>query len=892
MTSWSMQNQYQEPVRRSSRSRSPRRRDRDGGHPESAHDLSSTHSGYGQDRGWDDYYDRRGRGRSRSPGDDSGRKRRRSHSPYERDRFDPRPRYGDDYDTHSRSHGYSSPRSRNGAHYPPYQHHSPTMSRSSNRPPPMDPYLYQPQAANLRQYAEWFRATYPKEAKEEDEADRAAEKEAGRKTRDGIRARWEKYKKKHLSMQLQTLFDHHKASPWFSEKYNPAPEWINLRNRVRKQGWKGRPELFLRELEEGKYDQRREFESVGKDNTIPTDEKAQPQPEDIDVPDEDGAEPGIETQTKNETNGKQSAQNGRQAREDDVPVQPDGNQIAIRTIPPDIGRQKIEEACRSIPGFVHLALGDPLQKRQYYRAGWLKFNDDTDVANTITLIGEKKIDGFKLHVSHVSRPYYGRLRQAPTTSQRIEKDLQQVKQLASILEDEYAALQVMKSGAPEPKPEEAKKDGDQDVSMTEGQQPVSTSEVENTELEQDIDIEPLERGSEAVERRIEKLAIDLLTQQDSGEGDGDSNFDLNKSILALDLYVAYIRAAYNTCYYCAAVCDHVEELNRKCPKHVYPGADETTDQKDDEDRLAKDQTKEKDRKEKHDDVRKMEMLDSKIALLINRPGIDPADYGGKNPDEELRKAVEPHIKQEDEGKFRCRTCTKLFKASSFVEKHILNKHSELVKQLDELDELPFFNNFALDPNRVQPFTHLPPAVGNNIPNPQAYGLQAPPPVPYPMDYGRPPVPGFYGGYPPPPGAYPPYGAPPMYEYYLPPGHWQAPQGRKDDHASGRRLQERMGGYASTTHLTLTGVEGLPPKPVAAIESSGHETGGGGSGGGGGGGGERTGGSGGRRRGRASTGGPPPPPPADAKEDPRAAAGRKVSYHDMDDVAEGDVELTY
>jgi len=31
---------------------------------------------------------------------------------------------------------------------------------------------------------------------------------------------------------------------------------------------------------------------------------------------------------------------------------------------------------------------------------------------------------------------------------------------------------------------------------------------------------------------------------------------------------------------------------------------------------------------------------------------------------------------------------------------------------------------------------------------------------------------------------------------------------------------------------------------------------------------------------------------DAKEDPRAAAGRKVSYHDMDLVAEGDVELTY
>lgn len=210
----------------------------------------------------------------------------------------------------------------------------------------------------------------------------------------------------------------------------------------------------------------------------------------------------------------------------------------------------------------------------------------------------------------------------------------------------------------------------------------------------------------------------------------------------------------------------------------------------------------------------------------------------------------------------------------------------------------------MDPNRVQPFTHLPPAVGNNIPNPHAYGLQAPPPAPYPIDYARPPVPGFYGGYPAPPPPYAPYsGQPGMYEYYLPTS-WPPPQGRRDDHPhSGRRLQERMGGYASTTHLTLTGAEGLPPKPVAAIESSGHDMGGGGGGGGGGmgggsggggGGGEKSGGGGGggRRRGRASTGGPPPPPPPDAKEDPRAAAGRKVSYHDMDDVAEGDVELTY
>lgn len=45
-------------------------------------------------------------------------------------------------------------------------------------------------------------------------------------------------------------------------------------------------------------------------------------------------------------------------------------------------------------------------------------------------------------------------------------------------------------------------------------------------------------------------------------------------------------------------------------------------------------------------------------------------------------------------------------------------------------------------------------------------------------------------------------------------------------------------------------------------------------------------------GRVKTTTGPPPPPPNAKEDPRAAAGKKVSYHDMDLVAEGDVELMY
>ena len=190
-----------------------------------------------------------------------------------------------------------------------------------------------------------------------------------------------------------------------------------------------------------------------------------------------------------------------------------------------------------------------------------------------------------------------------------------------------------------------------------------------------------------------------------------------------------------------------------------------------------------------------------------------------------------------------------------------------------LPQIPYFNNFALDPHHIQPFTHPPQPVGpnNQTAPPQAYGLQGPaypiaefsraPPYPYPP----------YGAPPPFPGA-PPFWDPYTYPYLPAP----YPPPRRDEAVTARRLSERISGYApgfepATDTPLGPPPAGLPAKPVATLEP----------------------GPGARRPGRGSSiSGPPPPPPPDAKEDPRAAAGRKVSYHDMDLVAEGDVELTY
>ena len=146
-----------------------------------------------------------------------GRKRRRSLSPWERDRYDPRPRYGDDYgepcfyptwslfahrllfsvtDTHSRAYGYGSP----------HRNHVPPPYGGSRRAPP-DPHTLD-YPASLKQYADWFRYYHPQQAMEEDNADKVAEQEAGdgSKPRNGIKTKWEKYRKDFSAQQVRVGF--------------------------------------------------------------------------------------------------------------------------------------------------------------------------------------------------------------------------------------------------------------------------------------------------------------------------------------------------------------------------------------------------------------------------------------------------------------------------------------------------------------------------------------------------------------------------------------------------------------------------------------------------------------------------------------------------------------
>ena len=52
---------------------------------------------------------------------------------------------------------------------------------------------------------------------------------------------------------------------------------------------------------------------------------------------------------------------------------------------------------------------------------------------------------------------------------------------------------------------------------------------------------------------------------------------------------------------------------------------------------------------------------------------------------ESKKVAAPHIRQEEATKYRCKECSKLFKAPEFVVKHVIVKHPELIG--DKLDDV-------------------------------------------------------------------------------------------------------------------------------------------------------------------------------------------------------------
>jgi hypothetical protein len=178
-----------------------------------------------------------------------------------------------------------------------------------------------------------------------------------------------------------------------------------------------------------------------------------------------------------------------------------------------------------------------MQKRQFYRAAWIKFAADADMPSVMGDLHEKKVEGFKLHVTHLLKPFVNRIRYAPEIAskpERLEKDLANARVLAGLLEAEYEQLrtaEIPPPGAAESNAQKEQKDGDgakEDGKDQDGgadakdalgngngngeKEDAAMADQTPMHVLPPLEEEPeaLETGSAAVERRAEKLLADAV----------------------------------------------------------------------------------------------------------------------------------------------------------------------------------------------------------------------------------------------------------------------------------------------------------------------------------------------------------------------------------------------
>ncbi|PVF96753.1 hypothetical protein CPB86DRAFT_736235 [Serendipita vermifera] len=593
------------------------------------------------------------RGASPSRDDERWSKRKRSTSPLDRH---VRPKYNENSSYDRGHHSYGSAR----------RDHSP--DRRGSRMEPLEP-MKRDTLMSYKQYCDWLKQTNPETtpANEDSAMDDSPQKQESSDSK----AKYNEYRRQFVRKQYTFMFEYHKKFAWFIEKYGNEDRYVDMRERVRQQGWKGMVSQFIVKLEGGELDP-----ALPGLKTITSDPEKKEESNDI-----SDLRRGVQTSS----GGKPT----RKVGEGEFMVAAEQPQLMIRMIPPEFGRLKLEEFLIACPGFKYVAVGDPVQKRHFYRSAWAIFDSDEAVQRASSSLTEQKIEP-SLLISPSVEPLISKIRYTPQLASdpdRMEKDLMQAKQLAAVLESRAAEAAVYKPVFPVGTP-----------ASVEAPPTEQTSQELEESAGDDVGTDTF-KGTQAVEERISKLTSEMM------DTDADGNPDQRKKLaISLDMYLSYLRHAFHCCYYCAIVADHGEELIRKCIKHERrEGNEEATNQ------------------DKQSFERWAELLDSKIACLIDVSGVDPAEYGGTKLDDERAQLIRPHVGKEDEAKWRCTLCKKLFKASEFVEKHILNKHTEVFKT--QMEELEMFNNFVLDPQHILPMQTVPPPTEGNVNHPpEAFGL--------------------------------------------------------------------------------------------------------------------------------------------------------------------------
>ncbi|ODH45161.1 hypothetical protein ACO22_00367 [Paracoccidioides brasiliensis] len=697
--------------------------------------------------------------RRRSPASQDRRRtsaRGRSRSPVVIDRYQPGDRERaprDEYYTASRDHAardreerrrIPSPIAANIDRYVPGQDSAKPVLRTNPLPNPLTLDFQ----VGFNWFAEWWRADQAiKEEKERAKhggrrpTDRVKGEREAREDREKERAQiqtaYDVYKAELQIKMARAFVQQHKTEEWFKERYVPE-----TRDPLRRRLMEFRTSAYQQweqDVDSGVFD---EFTLEG-----------------IYKSESDGAGGIIEKEEGEATAVGETLSvldlvpaRGGDLRDDSL-LQP---ALLIKTLAPNVSRDKIEEFCKEHlgegdGGFKWLSLSDPNPAKKCHRMGWIMLHPATEgpsviergdgrdeegeevdgAANGTTnvftaekaleAVNEKTIHDpirgdFVCHVGvHVppTNPRKKALWDLFSAPERIERDLELAKRLVSKLDSELGSADGLSKV--ENRVEELR-------GKCLLQPPVTgaANTKKSKPFEADVDMILLEDGE----------AEEGEEQENSYDDEVDSE-DLLIQKKQLDLLVEYLRRVYNFCFFCVFESDSIHELVRKCPgghlrrprsglstqakaaaKASALGQPFPTKKKEpvEDDGNAESPVDEK--KQSHFSSKTeqqaqrafnwVKTFEEKLLQILEPENVDLKKLGGKPVDEAVEEELSKFVKQEDEAKFRCKVpeCTKLFKAYHFWRMHVEKRHPE--RYSDIRKDLLLVNAYVLDPAHISP----------------------------------------------------------------------------------------------------------------------------------------------------------------------------------------------
>ncbi|KAK6533008.1 hypothetical protein TWF281_007172 [Arthrobotrys megalospora] len=388
---------------------------------------------------------------------------------------------------------------------------------------------------------------------------------------------------------------------------------------------------------------------------------------------------------KNESNGSKEDESMEEPSEDVLPAVSSGTgalrddsldrpALLIKTVSPTVKRQNLEKLAMTVQGFQYLSLGDPNPNKKFHRIGWILIDPSSvsegSVEAAAALLNEERIHDeekgdFVVHVGVHNPP--------KVLTRKMLHDIMSVpEEIIGEVDRVRAVVLKLEQAMNNNMDEDMMLDENGDLAGYRGWDLI------------------LAKVDEIMARRMaEKAANEPEEEPEDGEAEDDlpSDEELERAKRTIDIAVEYLRRVFSFCYYCFTEADSIHELVRRCPGgHIRRPLPANTDGT---------------AKQLHPGSEKwVKNLRDRITLFLTPDSIDTRKLGAQDPETAFNDETNKFVKQEDEGKFRCRVkdCTKLFKSEEFVRKHMTKRHPEFVGGIEQ--EIKLLNAYVMDPFHI------------------------------------------------------------------------------------------------------------------------------------------------------------------------------------------------